>query len=225
MREVIVCIFMAATFHSAMAQDKNRVHQQETITNYQDTAHQWLGIFAGPHLNHLNYDDKTTAIEGNNTGFHGGIFYQKKITEKFSIQPSIVISLRGGKITGVDSTVNAKLLNVEVPINFLYLYKQLYIGAGPNFCYALDGKFVSNGATRNAYDPSESFERTLKRFELGANFLIGYTFKKKIFIVANFSPGFTNIYRGDNSAPANLHANTSILGLSLGYKFAVAQEE
>ena len=55
--------------------------------------------------------------------------------------------------------------------------------------------------------------------------MIGYTFKKEIFTQAHFAPGFTNIYRGDGSAPDNLRAKTRLFGISLGYKFGVSTQE
>jgi len=185
----------------------------------------WIGIFAGPHLNQLDYSDNITTISGTNTSFHAGIFYEKKISEKFAVEPSLIFAVRGGKISDVDSSLNAKLLNVEMPLNFLYLYKQLIIGGGPNFCYGINGKLKSKSDNRNIYDPAESFERTLKRFEFGANFMAGYTFKKGILIAANFSPGFTSIYKGDHSAPSNLHARTSVFGLSIGYRFVANTDD
>jgi hypothetical protein len=112
-----------------------------------------------------------------------------------------------------------------LPINVLYVYKQLSIGGGPNFCYAIGGKFASNGVKRNAYDPLESFERTLKRFEVGANFMVAYQFKSQFSLIANFSPGLTNIYEGDHSAPSNVHANTSTFGLSIAYRFDINRED
>jgi hypothetical protein len=185
----------------------------------------WFGIFAGPNLNYLSYTDKTTTIKGHNTSFHAGIFFQKKINKQFALQPALLFAIRGGEISNVDSNINAMLMNIEVPINFLYLYKRLIIGGGPNFSYGINGIFKSNGTTKNAYEADESFERTLKPFEFGANFLIGYTFKKGILITANFAPGLTNIYKGDGSAPPDLKAHTSMLGISIGYMFAIVNNE
>ena len=41
----------------------------------------WIGVFAGPNLNYLDYYDQITTIEGRNTAFHAGLFYQKKINK------------------------------------------------------------------------------------------------------------------------------------------------
>jgi hypothetical protein len=170
------------------------------------------GYFTGPNLNYLNYSDRSTTIGGSNTGFHAGIFFQKNITKYFAVQPSVLFSLRGGEIRNVDSTTNARLMNIEIPINFLYLYKRLMFGGGPDFSYGFKGKLKTNDSERDAYSPDESFERTLKRFEFGANFLIGYTFRKGLFITANYSPGLTNIYKGDGSAPSNVKGARKCLG-------------
>jgi hypothetical protein len=222
MTRVVVCTFFLAALNCS-AQVKKPVRQQP-VTPEKKLVTEWVGIFAGPHLNSLRYHDNTTTIEGTNMGLHVGVFYRKDVSKNLSFQPWLVFSVRGGEINDVDSTINATLLYLELPINVLYVHKQLSIGGGPNFCYALGGKFASNGVNRNAYDPSKSFERTLKRFELGGNFIIAYQFKNHISVIANYSPGFTNIYRGDHSAPANLHANTSIVGLSLGYRFDITRE-
>jgi hypothetical protein len=183
-----------------------------------------LGIFAGPNFNYLDYYDKVTTIEGTSTDFHAGLFLEKSITKYFAVQPALLFSIRGGKVRDIDSTTNASLMNIELPINFLYLYKQLLFGAGPNFCYGLSGKLKSNGMKRDAYDASESHERTLKRFEFGGNFMVGYTFKKGVFITANFLPGFTNIYKGDGSAPIDIKAKTRSFGISVGYSFETAKK-
>ncbi len=53
---------------------------------------------------------------------------------------------------------------------------------------------------------------------------MGYTFKKGIFITADFSPGFTNIYKGDGSAPGNVRAGTRVFGISIGYLFDVTND-
>jgi hypothetical protein len=137
----------------------------------------WIGVFAGPNLNYLDYYDRVTTIEGKNTSFHAGFFYQKKIGKYFALQPALIFSTRGGRIRNVDSTINARLMNIELPVNFLYLYKHMVIGAGPNFTYGIKGNLKSDEVERNAYNADESLERTLKRFEAGGNFLIGYTCK------------------------------------------------
>jgi hypothetical protein len=226
MKKILTLSFMISITCGIYAQQKT-VHKPAPIPVQPkpQPPDKWFGIVAGPNFNYLSYTDKTTTIKGNNTGFHAGVFFQKKINEYFALQPALLVAMRGGEISNVDSTINARLMNVELPVNFLYLYKHLIMGGGPNFSYGINGTFKSNGIKRNAYNADESFERTLKRFEFGGNFLIGYTSKKGLLITANYSPGFTNIYKGDGSAPSNLKAHTSMLGISVGYMFGIVNSE
>ena len=226
MKKIIFILFMTISSSCLRAQQK-AVHKPAPlpVQPKPQPPDKWFALFAGPNLNYLNYSDVSTTIGGSNTGLHAGIFFQKNINQCFAVQPSVLCSLSGGEIRNVDSTTNARLMNIEIPIGFLYLYKGLMVGGGPNFSYGVNGKLKTNDSERDAYNPDESFERTLKRFEFGANFLIGYTFRKGLFITANYSPGLTNIYKGDGSAPSNVKAHTQMLGLSFGYMFGIMSNE
>jgi hypothetical protein len=217
MRKILLSILVLTHYFLLAQQKPSGAAGLATVNSPPDT---WRGVFAGSQLNYLSYYDKITTIEGNNAGFRAGVFYQKNIDKHFAIQPELLFSIRGGKIHDIDSTVNVSLLNIELPINFLFLYKRLQLGGGPNFCYSVKGTLKSNGVLRDAFDVDESFERTLKRFEFGGNFMIAYTFSSGLFLSLNFSPGFTNIYEGDGSAPAEIKANTRVWGISLGYTFS-----
>jgi len=226
MKKIVAILFMIICTSCLFAQQKTARKPPSVIVQPKpQPPDKWFGIFAGPNLNDLNYSDGSTAIGGSNAGLHAGIFFQKNMNNYFAIQPELLFSIRGGEIRNVDSTTNARLMNIELPVNFLYLYKHLVFGGGPNFSYGLNGRLKTNDSERDAFDPGESFERTLKRFEFGGNFLIGYAFKKGFVISANYSPGFTNIYKGDGSAPSNVKAHTQMYGLSVGYTFGIMSDE
>jgi hypothetical protein len=211
MKKIVAILFMISCTSCLFAQQPTVRNPIPAIVQPKtQPPDEWLGIFAGPNLNYLNYSDGSTAIGGSNTGLHAGIFFQKNINTYFALQPALLFSVRGGEIRNVDSTTNARLMNIELPVNFLYLGNHLVFGGGPNFSYGLNGRLKTNDSERDAFDPGESFERTLKRFEFGGNFLIGYAFRKSLVISANYSPGFTNIYEGDGSAPSNVKAHTQM---------------
>jgi hypothetical protein len=222
MKKFFLMLLILHVITNIHAQQKQKINPQQIKP---PVIISWIGIDAGPNFNSIRYYDKITTIEGSNTNFHAGIFYRRIINKYFVIQPELKFSIRGGVIHDVDSTINARLMNIELPINFLYVYKNLRLGLGPEIDYGISGKFISNGRKRDAYNKKESFERTLKRFEAGANFMIAYQFKKGIFISLNYSPGITNIYKGDGSAPNNVHAKTSVVGISLGYLFGITKDE
>ncbi|HEV8504240.1 MAG TPA: porin family protein [Chitinophagaceae bacterium] len=225
MKKIVAIAFMIIPASCLFSQQKTVRKPPVIVPPKTQPPDKWFGIFAGPNLNHLNYSDGSTTIGGSNTGLHAGIFFQKNINKYFAIQPALLFSLRGGEIRNVDSTTNARLMNIELPVNFLYLYKHVMFGGGPNFSYSLNGRLKTNDSERDAFDAHESFERTLKRVEFGGNLLIGYAFKKGFFITANYSPGFTNIYEGDGSAPSNVKANTQVFGLSVGYQLGIMSDE
>jgi hypothetical protein len=225
MKKIVAFVIIITLLHRYIdAQQKPTTKRGQVIIQTPERDTSWIGIIAGPNFNYLDYYDKTTTIGGRNTSFHGGVFYRKNISNSFAFQPAFLLSVRGGKIHDVDSTIDIRLVCLELPINCLYVHKGFMAGGGLNFSYGINGTLKSRTRDRNAYAQNESFERTLKRFEIGGNFMVGYILKKRIFISGNFSPGFTNIYKGDGSAPRNVRARTRTLGISLGYMFGVSKE-
>jgi hypothetical protein len=179
----------------------------------------WFGATAGVNFNSLKYHDGATTIGGSGTGFHAGFFYRKKINDNLLFQPELLFSMRGGRIKDVDSNIVAVLSYVEIPIQVLYNEKKFFAGGGPYFSFGVVGRFKSGGAARDAYSPTESFERTLKRFEYGLSLLTGYQLNKKIFAVLHYSPALRNIYQGDGSAPKSVKATTTVIAIGLGLIF------
>jgi hypothetical protein len=215
MRKIVFTLTCILAFLMIQGQQKPASPAEKTFL-----PTSWIGFIAGGlDFNYIGYHDKITTIEGKNTNFHAGFFYQKNITPHFSVQPNVRLSMRGGKINDIDSAINVRLLNIELPVNFLYTYKGFVAGGGPSFHYGIKGKINVKEKEGNAYDETESMHLALKRFEFGADLLIGYTFKKGIFITGNFSPGLTNIYKGDGSAPGNVKAKTRSFGIAVGYVF------
>ena len=151
MKRIIFILFMIISSSCLRAQQK-AVHKPSPlpVKPKPQPSDKWVGLLAGPNLNYIKYSDRSTTIGGSNTGFHAGIFFQKNMTKYFAVQPSVLFSLRGGEITNVDSTTNARLMNIEIPINFLYLYKRLMFGGGPRFSYGFKGKLKTNDSERDA---------------------------------------------------------------------------
>lgn len=172
---------------------------------------------AGVNLNSLRYHDKNTSISGDNVGWHAGVYYKKMLNGKFAVQPGLFFSSRGGEIKTVDSMLNTIISNIELCGLLLYEYKSLNIGGGPEFSYAIDGKLKGPNSSRDVFNEEEAFERTLKRFGLGAKLFIAYTIHNKLYLAVHFSQGITSIYKGDGSTPLDVKAQTSVLGISVGY--------
>ena len=79
MKKAAICILVAAAFQFAAAQQKKTIRQQQPASETKKIPQPETGLFGGANLNHLNYHNKTTTIQGQNTGFHAGVLYQKNL--------------------------------------------------------------------------------------------------------------------------------------------------
>lgn len=187
-----------------------------TLFTFSATAQKnTYGIKAGVHYNSIIYSGNGLNISGNNIGFHAGGLLQHTLSKKIFFQPQFILSLRGGNYNDLGSKTKTNLFYAELPLNILYIHHKFFAGAGPAFLLGLTGKIKGNGTNVNAYNDEASFLQ-LKRFEAGYNILAGYQLKNNYFISANFTGGFTNIYKID---PARVKAGTSVLAVSAGYMF------
>lgn len=91
MKKIIaVLVLVISATHLTHAQQKPiRKPVTQVVPAKPAEAQAWIGIFAGPNLNYLEYHDESTTIRGKNTSFHAGIFYERKILKSFVPQPSI----------------------------------------------------------------------------------------------------------------------------------------
>src|SRR4051794_2711464 len=114
MKKIVFFSFLLMLAPILYAQQKTvRKHAPLPVQPKPQPPDKWFGIFAGPNLNYLNYSDGWTSIGGNTRVLQAGIFFQKNINKEFAVQPALLFSIRGGEIRNVDSTTNARLMNVE----------------------------------------------------------------------------------------------------------------
>lgn len=121
-----------------------------------------------------------------------------------------------------------RLHYLELPLNIVYKipfsFGKLAVGAGPYAGYALNGKYDLairyNGAVVEHTQQEIRFnDRTniistnsqLRRWDAGANLMLGLEFNSLIVMGANYSIGMTDIDRSASSTLKNRY-----LGLSLG---------
>lgn len=152
---------------------------------------------------------------GNNTGFYVGGIANFHIAENFSIQPNLLFSMKGGGLQGLKIST----MHVDLPINFLYTSNGFFAGAGPNISYALSGKLKTDDEDIDIYDQDEAGPYTLKKFEIGANVLMGYTFPGGLTLSASFTQGLNNIYEGEVDNDEDIIAHFKSFGISIGYMF------
>jgi hypothetical protein len=121
-----------------------------------------------------------------------------------------------------------RLHYLELPLNLVYKiplsFGKIALGAGPYAGYSLGGNYdlsirynghvVSNSRQDIGFDEGANIISTntlLRRFDTGANFMVGVEFNSLVTISANYSLGLMDI---DKSATSNLQ--NRYLGISLG---------
>ncbi|RYY71420.1 MAG: PorT family protein [Chitinophagaceae bacterium] len=174
-----------------------------------------FGIKAGVQSNALRISDGDSKVAYLGTGAHLGFVADLSVSENFSVQPNLLFQMKSVKPS---DDISLSLYTVDLPINFLYKSGGFFAGAGPNLSFGLSAKSKSDGdEDEDLYeDPEGDEEATLKRFEVGANVLMGYKFTNGLTLSAHYTPGLSNIV---NNPSGDEKYNTRVFGLSLGYMF------
>lgn len=184
-----------------------------------------FGLRVGLNVNDIgiqknNYSDWEMNHE-TNTGFHAGIFFEKFIGKRLSVQPELIFQLKGSQ---TDFPETEPLL-VDYKTNFYYLslpllvrihFGNLALEAGPEFSYRTGGGF--------APDDNVFFETIYdNEFDVGIAGGIGYSFGRfrtgvrYIHGLSNLAPGlqFTDVNGAPIDEQPKLHNQT--LQVSVGY--------
>lgn len=185
------------------------------------SAQNKIGVKAGFNLNHVTTNDADLKSElSARPSFHFGLLGDFSLGKEFSFQPQLLYSGRGGKVAHDDHNDVYAFNSLEVPLNFVYRADEkggFFAGAGPVLGYNLSGK-------EKAHDETESIEfgteaGTIKRFDMGANALVGYQFDGGVFLTANYTLGLTNWNNVTNPTWKN-----NMFSVSVGYFFNKAKK-
>jgi hypothetical protein len=153
---------------------------------------------------------------GNNTGFYVGGVANLQFSENFALQPNLLFAMKGGD--GIEG-LKINTFYIDLPVNFLYTNNGFFAGAGPNFSYGVSGTAKAEDEKVDIFDQEEAGFLTLKRFEIGANVIMGYTFPSGLSISATFTPGLNNIYKGEEDNDQDITSHNKSFGFSIGYMF------
>ena len=145
------------------------------------------GIKGGYNLAAVSFDGDGET--GQRHGFHIGLYGESFISESFSIQPELLYSQQGYKITNSSGTFTQKLDYINLPIMLkAYPSKNFFLEAGPQIGLAVSHKEEYDGlfSSSQEYDPNS--------FDWGLNFGGGFKTNSGISLSARYHLGLGDLY-------------------------------
>jgi hypothetical protein len=169
--------------------------------------------------------DGTTHTSKSKAGFTVGFFTDIPINKRFSFQPALQFTQKGGinkeSVDGQDYTLTLAMDYIEIPFNFLYKFNSpktiFYIGGGPTFSYGVSGAVkLSMGDEHDKADINfgNGDDDDFKQVDRGANIIAGVQFRSGISIGLSYNMSFSNlVIEGD----ADNSYHNRYFGMRIGY--------
>ena len=161
------------------------------------------GIKGGYNLAAVRFDGNDQTEQRH--GFHIGVYGESFISESFSIQPELMYSQQGYKITNSSGTLTQKLDYINLPILLkAYPFKNFFLEAGPQIGLAISHKEEYDGLFSGSqeYDPTN--------FDWGMNFGTGFKTNSGISLGVRYHLGLGDLYDEGK-------AQNRVLQFSLGF--------
>ena len=170
-----------------------------------------FGAKAGLNLSNVNVSPAEPGVSYKIApGFNAGLLANISLPGKFSLQPEVVYSSQGTKMTSPDGDGNINLGYVNVPV--LVKYKTasgLFIEAGPQAGFLLSAKAKSSGVST---DIKDSFKST----DISGVFGIGYMSPLNIGVDARYNLGLSNL---DKNSISTSTAKNGVIQIGVFYFF------
>lgn len=216
MKKVLICAIAIFTFGVASAQEVK------------------FGVKAGVNLATFSGDAVDTDVSMK-PGAHVGGLVEIKFTDKLALQPELLFSMQGAKVTqrGFDGTFtytdeskeNLTYVNVPVLLKY-YPVGGFYLEGGPQAGFLVSAKSkvestetdIDGNLTRTSFEEdSKDFYKTV---DFSFNFGAGYDFTPNWFVGARYNIGLTNVNDlGGAYSIYEVDQKNSVLSFSVGYKF------
>jgi hypothetical protein len=161
------------------------------------------GIKGGYNLAAVSFDGDGETEQRH--GFHIGVYGESFISESFSIQPELMYSQQGYKITNSSGTFTQKLDYINLPLMLkAYPSKNFFLEAGPQIGLAISHKEEYDGLFSGSqeYDPNN--------FDWGVNFGGGFKTDSGISLGVRYHLGLGDLYDEGK-------AQNRVLQFSLGF--------
>lgn len=173
-----------------------------TVLGFTNANAQKINFGAKGGLNFATISGDNIKSTGTVAAFNLGVMSEIPLSEKFSFQPELMFSGQGYSLS--DDVVALNYLNVPLMGKY-YLTKGFSVEAGPQLGFLLSAKHES-------IDIKDS----LKTFDFGLNFGLGYKLENGINFGARYNLGLTNINDVEGSSNKN---RNGVIQVSVGYFF------
>jgi hypothetical protein len=173
-----------------------------------------IGLKAGPNFASIDTKASPGANYKSRTGFHGGAFAQLKFT-KVAIQPEILFSQQGSKVTFDQGDIESNYNYFNIPVMVkLYTIAGINLQVGPQFGFVAGGEEkVTNRTT--GITTTEDAKDVLKGSDISAALGVGWDLPFGLTIDGRYNLGLSDVNK--NSAAAEI--KNQVWQISLGYKF------
>ena len=170
-----------------------------------------FGAKAGLNLSNVHVSPAESGVSYKIApGFNAGFLANISLPGKFSLQPEVVYSGQGTKMTSPDGDGDIYMGYVNVPV--LLKYKTalgLFIEAGPQAGFLLSAKAKSSGVST---DVKDSFKST----DISGVFGIGYMSPLNIGVDARYNLGLSNL---DKNSISTSSAKNGVIQIGVFYFF------
>lgn len=172
-----------------------------------------IGLKAGPNFANIDTKSSAGANYDNRTGFHGGAFALLKFT-KVGIQPEVLFSQQGSKVTFNNQDVEANYNYFNIPVMVkLYTVAGINLQVGPQFGFVAGGEQKITDRTTGV-QTKEDAKDVLKSSDFSAALGVGWDLPFGLSIEGRYNLGLSDVNK--NSAAETI--KNQVWQFSVGYK-------
>ncbi len=171
-----------------------------------------FGLKAGLNVANVNMDLGGVSLSPDSrVGAAAGAFVNIRLTDNFGIQPEMLYSMKGTKVSdsGFGET-KLKLGYLSVPVMAKYYFGGFNLQAGPMFDFLLSAKGDSDGE-------EEDIKDDVKGMDLGLGFGLGYELPLGLSFDARYMVGLSDI--NDESGSENVEIKNKGFQITVGLAF------
>lgn len=183
-----------------------------------------VGIKGGLNLSSLTTDG--TNDKALNPGFHAGLFSRMAIGEVFAIQPELLFSVKGTRITYdglVEGETRYNLNYIDLPVKLVFnLSENFSLHAGPYVGYLVNANFKTEAEVLDLFDIDDADEINRKNFnEFDYGVVGGLEFKLiPLLIGVSYNLGLNPVAaEGNVSRDLVGDARNTVIQLYVGIQF------